>query len=200
MDDNAASIAKYRNSLLWAIDYFSVDTLTRKNRTDGVKKLADALRGAVNDTAIYEPNEWDDSYGLFRELQAEKPSLGVKNIPSQASEIADRLRVLADRLECGKGKTVEISYADIREGAQIIADLRRENGDLRDELCREVAAISSLVDTAPSIPLGDREWKKGYKQACSDIIGAIYSIWNKRGDKLSALSLSSQHQHTGDQK
>lgn len=38
------------------------------------------------------------------------------------------------------------------------------------EIAQKIAEMSLEVDGDPAIPAGDLQWKKGYKQACSDII------------------------------
>jgi len=40
---------------------------------------------------------------------------------------------------------------------------------LRD-LAQKIAEMSLSVDGDEAIPTGDKQWRKGYKQACSDII------------------------------
>lgn len=41
------------------------------------------------------------------------------------------------------------------------------------EIAQKIAEMSHKVDGDPAIPAGDLQWKKGYKQACSDIIMAL---------------------------
>lgn len=40
-------------------------------------------------------------------------------------------------------------------------------------LLRKIAEMSASIDTDPAIPSGDWQWRKGYQQACSDIIAMI---------------------------
>lgn len=37
----------------------------------------------------------------------------------------------------------------------------------------KIAVMAVSVDDDPAIPKGDRQWRKGYKQACSDIIAML---------------------------
>lgn len=67
-----SEIAKYRNSLLWAVDYFGVDRMSSKERAHGVLQLANVLRGDTNGAATYQPNEWDDSAKLISKLGSRK--------------------------------------------------------------------------------------------------------------------------------
>lgn len=57
--------AKYRNAILWAVDYFSVSHLTEKERANGIKELGNVLLGRPSRAADYTPNEWDNSAKLF---------------------------------------------------------------------------------------------------------------------------------------
>jgi hypothetical protein len=41
------------------------------------------------------------------------------------------------------------------------------------DVAKKVAEMSSTVDNDPAIPAGDTQWRKGYKQACSDIIAML---------------------------
>lgn len=55
---------QYRNALMWAVDYFSVDGMTEKERVHGVKELGKVLLGRQSRAATYEPDEWSDSVKL----------------------------------------------------------------------------------------------------------------------------------------
>lgn len=57
-------LAKYRNAILWAVDYFGTSRLTERERTEGVKQLGKVLLGQPSRAADYAPNEWDDSSAL----------------------------------------------------------------------------------------------------------------------------------------
>jgi hypothetical protein len=46
---------------------------------------------------------------------------------------------------------------------------------MNEQIAQKIAEMSSTVDTDPAIPAGDTQWKKGYKQACSDIIAMLYA-------------------------
>lgn len=46
------------------------------------------------------------------------------------------------------------------------------------EIAQKIAEMSLSVDSDPAIPAGDLQWKKGYKQACSDIILLVCQIAN----------------------
>jgi hypothetical protein len=39
-----------------------------------------------------------------------------------------------------------------------------------EDICKRIAEMAASVDDDPAIPKGDHEWRKGYKQACSDIV------------------------------
>jgi hypothetical protein len=41
------------------------------------------------------------------------------------------------------------------------------------EIARKIAEMSLSVDSDPAIPSGDTQWRRGYKQACSDIIAMV---------------------------
>lgn len=58
-------LIKYRNAILWAVDYFGVDGMSRKERAHGVQQLADVLLGKETRIATYIPNDWDDSARLI---------------------------------------------------------------------------------------------------------------------------------------
>lgn len=47
------------------------------------------------------------------------------------------------------------------------------NDNTLQEIARKVAEMSLSVDSDPAIPAGDKAWRKGYKQACSDIISMV---------------------------
>jgi hypothetical protein len=38
------------------------------------------------------------------------------------------------------------------------------------EIAQKISEMALRVDGDPAIPAGDLQWKKGYKQACSDIV------------------------------
>lgn len=63
---DTADAVKYRNALLWAVDYFSTSRLTEKERMTGVKELGSVLTGRPSRAADYAPNEWDDSAKFAR--------------------------------------------------------------------------------------------------------------------------------------
>ena len=62
-------LAKYRNALLWAVDYFSASRLTEKERAEGVKQLGNILLGRPSLAADYSPNEWDRSSSMNSQHQ-----------------------------------------------------------------------------------------------------------------------------------
>lgn len=71
-------LAKYRNALLWAVDYFGSDGISRRERNYGVEMLAGVIRGENNHAANYIPNDWDDSAKLTT------PSVSCPNQNSEA--------------------------------------------------------------------------------------------------------------------
>lgn len=44
---------------------------------------------------------------------------------------------------------------------------------LSQDIVKKIVGFSSAVDSDPAVPFGDTQWRKGYKQACSDIIAAL---------------------------
>lgn len=61
---NDPELVKYRNALLWAVDYFSTDRLTERERMTGIKELGNVLLGKPSRAAEYTPNDWDLSAKL----------------------------------------------------------------------------------------------------------------------------------------
>ena len=59
-----SDLTKYRNALLWAVDYFNVGGMTDKERMTGIKELGKVLLGHSTWAANYVPNDWDDSANL----------------------------------------------------------------------------------------------------------------------------------------
>jgi len=79
-------------------------------------------------------------------------------------DIVNRLRF--DAIRCAANFSRGVA-SNIDAGADEIERLRTA-------LPQKIAEMSSNVDDDPAIPAGDKQWKKGYKQACSDIIAMIY--------------------------
>lgn len=48
------------------------------------------------------------------------------------------------------------------------------------DICKKIAEISLSVDSDAAIPVGDTQWRKGYKQACSDIIAMLEDATRQR--------------------
>jgi hypothetical protein len=44
------------------------------------------------------------------------------------------------------------------------------------EIAEKIGNMSLEVDGDPAIPAGDTQWRKGYKQACSDIVAMVCQI------------------------
>ena len=58
----STELARYRNALLWAYDYFGSDCQTAKLRQDGIFEIGRFLRGDPTRIAKYKPNDWDASW------------------------------------------------------------------------------------------------------------------------------------------
>ena len=56
-----SKVEQYRNALMWALDYFGTDGLTKKERARGIREIANVLTGRPSRATTYIPNEWDDS-------------------------------------------------------------------------------------------------------------------------------------------
>lgn len=51
--------------------------------------------------------------------------------------------------------------------------------EVLQEIARKIAEMSLDVDGDPAIPAGDSQWRKGYKQACSDIVLMVCQTANQ---------------------
>lgn len=58
---------------------------------------------------------------------------------------------------------------------QLAIDIRNAltSTETHAETIQKIVEMSNSVDGDPAIPAGDSQWRKGYKQACSDIILAL---------------------------